>query len=114
MARTARGLAPRDDGDLVESIDVSTKLSPRQARMHKRMFRNEKASAEVFVGAGPLPQAPLQEFGTVHSAPQPFMRPAWMTHKESVIRELRVSLADEINKAVKRAERKAQKAARGA
>lgn len=110
MARTARRLAPKDEFDLSESITVSSKLSPRQAAIHRRMFKSDKASAEVFVGPGALPQAPLQEFGTFNQEPQPFMRPAWAQHKRSIIEALRLSLADDISKAIKRAERKAARA----
>lgn len=111
LADLMRSLAPDDPAtsgdDLRASIAVSTKLSPRQRKSHRRMFRNDKASVEMFVGAGPLPQAHLQEFGTVHHAPQPFARPAWDRDRQAMLRRLSDELWKDIKKAVARAERKA-------
>jgi len=108
IADTARRLAPTDDRDLVESITVSTKLSKANRRDKKRFGRND---IEVFVGAGPLPQAHLQEFGTVHHPPQPFLRPAWDQHKNAVLEGIKDDLWREIEKAAERQRRKALKAA---
>lgn len=110
MADLAASMAPSDDGDLKASIAVSTKLSSRQAGVHRRMFRNDRASVEMFVGAGPLPSAHTQEFGTVHHAPQPFMRPAFDQDHINLLRRLGDEMAKEIDKAVTRA---ARRAARG-
>lgn len=110
MADLAASMAPSDDGDLKASIAVSTKLSSRQAGVHRRMFRNDRASVEMFVGAGPLAQADKQEFGTVHHAPQPFMRPAFDQDHMNLLRRLGDEMAKEIEKAVTRA---ARRAARG-
>lgn len=82
IADTARELAPRDEGDLRESIRVGDKLSKRQAGLHHAVAPTD---VEVFVGAGPLPQAHLQEFGTVNNAAQPFMRPAWDAAKQQIL-----------------------------
>src|SRR5262245_33999006 len=68
----AKRLAPELTGDLRISIDSSATLSSRQRGQHRK-----KSTVEVFVGAGPLPQAHLQEFGTAHQPAQPFLRPAW-------------------------------------
>lgn len=110
MADLAANMAPSDDGDLKASIGVSTKLSSRQAGMHRRMFRDDRAAVEMFVGAGPLPSAHTQEFGTVHHAPQPFMRPAFDQDHMNLLRRLGDEMAKEIEKAVTRA---ARRAARG-
>ena len=106
--------APVEEGDLRDSIGVSTKLSPRQSRLHRKMFRNDKASVEMFVGAGPLPQAHLQEFGTVKQSPQPFARPAWDADNKAMLERLKTDLWAEVEKSVARAERKAARnAAKG-
>jgi len=114
LAEKMRGGAPTDDSDLVDSIAVSTKLSPRQRGQHRKMVRDDKASVEMFVGAGPLPQAHLQEFGTIHHAPQPWARPAWDSDKTAMLDRLKTELWTEIQKAVGRAERKAARAAQKA
>ena len=145
MAATAQSLAPIDTGALKISIGVGTKLTKRQARMHGAMgagkaafaaamrggaTRSEASTAlraaqrasggpfaEVFVGAGGVPQATLREFGTDGNAPAPFMRPAWDMHKAQALDIIKNELGKEIAKtaarAAKRAAAKAAKAARG-
>lgn len=107
MANLAASMAPYDDGDLKASIAVSTKLSSRQAGLHRKMFRDDRASVEMFVGAGPFPSADKQEFGTVHNAPQPFMRPAFDQDHMHLLRRLGEEMAKEIAKAVTRQARRA-------
>jgi hypothetical protein len=91
------------------------------------MVRDDKASVEVFVGAGPLPQAIYKEFGTEPhinagifagtqnpgTAPQPFMRPAWDSGGAKVLDDLKKELWSEVDKAAKRAAKKRAKAAKG-
>lgn len=128
MADIARQLAPDDlstEGyDLAESIAVGTTLSPRQARMHRRMFRDSRSSVEMFVGAGPLARAGYVEFGTAPhinkgryagtenpgTPPRPFMRPAWDQDKMAMLERLKVELRKEIDKSVQRAIRKQARA----
>jgi HK97 gp10 family phage protein len=107
VARAARSLAPKDHGDLAESIDVSPKLSGRQSKLHKK-----EAAVEMFIGAGPsAAHAHLQEFGTGpgHVA-QPFMRPAWDQNKAKVLDTIANMTWIEIEKTAKRL---AKRAARG-
>lgn len=111
LAEKMRAAVPRDDNDLAESIAVSTKLSPRQRGLHRKLVRDDKASVEMFVGAGPLPQAHLQEFGTIHHAPQPWARPAWDNDQHAMLARLKDELWAEVSKAVTRAERKAARQA---
>jgi HK97 gp10 family phage protein len=118
LADTMRALAPDDPEtggkDLRSSVAVGTKLSTRQARLHRAATRDDKAFAEVFVGAGPLPQAHLQEFGAAHHGPQPFARPAWDSHKLGILNGLKEDLGTEIMKSAKRlADRRAKLAAKG-
>jgi HK97 gp10 family phage protein len=111
IADNARALAPDDPttsgNDLKSSIGVSTKLSKRQASAHRKMFRSDKASVEMFVGAGPLPQAHNQEFGNVNHGPQSFMRPAWDGNKSRALDIIKTELGDEIMKAAKRLAKRA-------
>ena len=116
MADTMRAMAPDDPetggNDLRSSIGVGTKLSPRQARLNRRP--EDKSFVEVYAGAGPVPQAHLQEFGTVDHGPQPFARPAFEQHKEGVVKSVAANLGAEITKtAARAAKRKAKLAAKG-
>ena len=114
MAEIMRGLAPNDPmtgaPDLASSVAVSTKLSKRQARAHRKMFRDDRAAVEVFVGPGPDPAAWNQEFGNINHGPQPFVRPAWDQDREALLKRLGVEIAAEVDKTVARARRKAAKA----
>lgn len=111
------GLAPDDPstagGDLKSSIAVGTKLSGRQAKMHKKMFKDDKASAEAFVGPGPDPAAWNQEFGNINHAAQSFARPGWDATKMTALDIIKAELGNEIAKAAKRLAAKAARAAKG-
>lgn len=109
IADDYRSQAPRDEGSLRDSIGVGTKLTRRQRSLHRRMFRDDRASAEVFAGAGGLPQAHLKEFGTFKEPAQPALRPAWDSNKGNLIPAFSKKAWDQIDK---RAKREARKAAR--
>lgn len=111
MAKLMRDNASTDEGDLRDSIAVSTKLSKRQAAAHRKMFRDDRASVEMFVGAGPLPQAHLEEFGSINNAPSPFARPAWDQDHRAMLDRLGKDLWVELRKSIARAERKAARIA---
>ncbi|RVQ23048.1 HK97-gp10 family putative phage morphogenesis protein [Sinorhizobium meliloti] len=115
LADDMRAKAPDDPAtggnDLRSSIGVGTKLSKRQAKLHRKEFKNDKASAEVFVGAGPVPHAHLQEFGTSRHGPQPFARLAWDAGKNQVLDTIKDELAVQITKAAQRLARKAARLA---
>lgn len=118
VADTARNLAPDDPNtggnDLRSSIGVGTKLSARQAKLARKAIRSgeaEKHFVEVYAGAGQVPHAHLQEFGTGHHAPQPFLRPSWDSNKAGVLDTIKTELATEIDKAAKRQARKAARLA---
>ena len=116
LADMMRDLAPRGDtttDDLADSIAISSKLSKRQKGLHKRMFRDDKACVEMFVGAGPDPAAANQEFGNVNHGPQAFARPAWEQDKMAMLDRLSQDLWAELEKSIKRAEAKAARQARG-
>lgn len=127
VADAMRALTPDDPAtggyDLKRSIAVGTKLSRRQAKLHRaasgggpRMTAagwraDPKTAVEAFVGAGPLPHAHMQEFGTIDDAPQPFARPGWDATKAGVLDGLKDDLWAEIEKSAKRLARKRAKAA---
>lgn len=94
IADMARTLAPVDTGELKASIAVTTKLSRRHRRQRK------KSDTNVHIAAAPL--AHLQEYGTRHHAPQPFMRPAWDAHKGNLVGDISVDMWAEIKKTVER------------
>lgn len=111
VADGMRALAPDDPAtggnDLRSSIGTGTKLSPRQARLNRKL--EGKAFVEVYAGAGPVPHAHLQEFGTVNHSPQPFARPAWDSNKGRVLDTVAKDLGAEIDKTARRvAKRKAR------
>lgn len=107
IADHARQLAPVDEHDLQRSIAVSTRLSPRQRREARR---GDKDDVTIHAGAGPLPQAHLQEFGTYKEPAQPFMRPAWDSGKDELLDGLKDDIWKEIEKTAARLARKAAKA----
>lgn len=107
MAELARSLAPEGPtGNLRESIAYGTKLTKRQGALHRKMFRDDKASVEGFVGAND-PAAVQQEFGNEKHGPQPFLRPAWDQDAMPLLDRLGKELALEVEKSVKRARAKA-------
>lgn len=103
IAEDAADRAPEFRSDLKDSVTAST----RRPRRHRK--RDE---VEVFAGPTNLPQAHLQEFGTRHHGPQPFMRPAWDAGKMQVLDDVKTALANEIDKAAQRAARKAARLAK--
>jgi hypothetical protein len=95
---------------------VGTKLTDRQMSQHRKMFRDDRAAVEVFVGPAGIegkkgivsnPSAHTQEFGTAHHGPQPFMRPAWDSDHKALLQRLGEIMAKEIEKAITRQARKA-------
>ena len=113
IADKAQQLAPRDFGTLGESITVGTRLSKRQRSQHRKLFRDDRAAVEMFVGAGPLSSAHNQEFGNEKIAPQPFMRPALEATATGYFRPIKDELWADLQKTVKRAEAKAARLAKG-
>lgn len=108
IAETAQSLVPVAEGDLRKSIAVSTRLSKTQRKKHRKADRDD---VEVFVGAGPHPQAHLQEFGTANHPAQPFLRPAWDQKRRSVLDGIKTAMWTEIRKAAERLAKKTAKAA---
>lgn len=122
----ARANAPVDIGHLAASAAATTRLSRRQARLHRREsgggarrtaegWRSDpKGDVFVFVGFPSSPKSIVQEFGSIDQSPQPFMRPAWDAEQRGILEGLKTDLWTEIDKAAKRLARKqARLAAKG-
>jgi HK97 gp10 family phage protein len=107
IAKAAIGNVPVLTGALRSSINVSTRLTRRQRKKHRKAKPDD---VEVFVGPGTDPAAHLQEFGTSKEPAQPFMRPAWDAEKNGVMDGIKDDLWGEIEKAVAR---RAKKLAKG-
>lgn len=108
----AQSLAPRGEtGMLAPSVSIGTRLSKRQASLHRRMFRGSRSAVEMFLGAGPFSSAWNQEFGNRHHAAQPYLRPAWDHEKGPMLERLKTELWADIQKALARAERRAARLA---
>jgi hypothetical protein len=106
--------APELDGHLKRKIGVGTKLTRRQASLHRKIFKDDRASVELFAGAGGDPAAVQQEFGNNQHPPQPFGRPAYDAWKGTAVHKIAADLWTEIDKAAKRLARKtARLAAKG-
>lgn len=101
MAEAARRRVPSLSGDLAESINVTTK-NPKRNR--------KQSQIEAHMGPGRHPQGPQTEYGNRNHGPQPFMRPAWEEEKHGALESLAGILGEEIDKAAKRAARKAARA----
>jgi HK97 gp10 family phage protein len=106
IADHARRLAPVEHGELRDSIMVGTKLSRRQRSQHRKDGADD---VEMFIGAGPHPQAHMQEFGTSKDPRQPFLRPAWDAGRYALFEGIKDDLWAEIEKAAARLARKAAK-----
>lgn len=120
VASAARGMVPVRSGALQKSIEVSGKLSKRQAKEARRLMASGASAAALltYVGSN-SPVAHLVEFGTAPhvnggkfkgshhpgTAPQPFMRPAWDGQKQAVLDSLIDDMRAEIAKVVARAAR---------
>ncbi len=84
VAAAARGNAPRLTGNLYEHTDYGTKLTRRQASLHKQATKDDKDFAEGFVGTSD-PAGMQDEFGNQHQAAQPWLRPAWDAQKNNAL-----------------------------
>lgn len=105
IADTARRLAPVDDGDLRNSITVSTKLTRRQKSLHIK-----RDPVEIFAGAGGGANPIQQEFGNSRHGAQPYMRPAYDSQKSWALDAIVNAMEAETTKALKRqAKRNARK-----
>jgi len=110
VADQAQSLAPRKTGALQVSVSVQPASPSKMTRTGKAAY-DKQNKVEVVIEAGPNPQSITQEFGTVHHAAHPFMRPAWSAQKMATLERIREKLAEEIEKARARLARKAARLA---
>lgn len=107
MADAESALAPHGaTGQLAESPAVSTKLTRRQRKLNPK-----QSDVEVYVGPTPHPKSVQTEFGNRHQAAEPHLRPAFDGTVMRVLDGIRDTLTSEIDKAVKRLAKKAQREA---
>ena len=112
IASVANSLAPvGPTGHYAQSFAYSTKLNKRQSGLHRKMFRDERAAVEGFVGTND-PAGVQQEFGNENHGPQPALRPAWDQESRPTLDRLGREMMIEIDKAMARAARKAARQAR--
>lgn len=109
IARDMRAHVAVHQGLLRESISVSTVLSKRQRKLHRK-----QDDVEIFAGPGPDPAGHLEEFGSIHNAPHPFVRPAWDAGKHALLEGIEDDLWAEIQSASERLARKTARLARKA
>lgn len=109
IADAANDFAPVGaTGGYAQSFSYSTKLTKRQRGLHRKMFRDDKAAVEGFVGTSD-PASVQQEFGNINHGPQPALRPAWDGGREQLLEDLGRELWTEFEKSAARAARKAAK-----
>lgn len=99
-------LAPKLKGGLKASYTVSQKLSKRQKSQNRK-----ESDVEVYIGPGPAAKGVQTEFGNAHQAAQPHLRPAFDGNVQKVLIGIRDSLAEQIDKAVQRLNKKAERLA---
>ena len=99
-AATMRALAPRDEGDLIESIEVTApgETTPAYAEGGGRRTAGPN-QALVTVGNEDVRHGHLQEFGTVKQEAQPFMRPGARLAKPRAQRRISRAIGQAIKKA---------------
>jgi HK97 gp10 family phage protein len=102
IAQEARNLVPERTGNLRDSIGVADES------LNYSRGRLSKGQMEVFVGPEQGRNAPhdgfyghMVEFGPIHSAPRPFMRPAFDTKSSEAADVVIERLRAEFNNATK-------------
>ncbi len=95
MRAKAASLAPRDQGDLSDSITISEKRT-RRARKEREPISGFQIAMGPASGDGVLNYAAFVEFGTVDTAPHPYMRPAYDSQAERAMQSIADNLGNEI------------------
>ncbi|PHP21371.1 hypothetical protein CG471_02030 [Sphingobium sp. IP1] len=111
MRDAAKAKAPKDSGELADSIIISTRQgSPGQ---RKRRFQ-DKAAVEVYMGPSKDQHghAVPQEFGSINNPPAGYMRGAWDEHSDALLTNLAEDLGAEVNATAARHRRKLARNAR--
>lgn len=105
----AQSMAPHLTGTLERKIVTGTRLTRRQAQMVRKA--DSKSSAEIHVGTAD-PAGIQTEFGNVHQAAEPWLRPAWDENKDGALNTIATDLGTEVEKAAIRLARKSARAAK--
>lgn len=108
IADAGQALAPRLTGGLAASYTVGQKLSRRQKSQNVK-----ESDVEVYVGPTPHSKSIQTEFGNVHQAAEPHLRPAWDGNWRKVLDGIRDRLTEEIEAARVRLAKKAERLAAG-
>jgi HK97 gp10 family phage protein len=106
LVEAAASNAPVRTGFLREDIEASTRLTKSARRNHGKL---SPTGVEVYVGPGAAPRGIMQEFGTIHHPPQPFLRPAFDATHGEILSSIREDLKGEIEGAFKRRAKKLAK-----
>lgn len=121
MAAAAQSHAPRGPtGNLHVGIAVSQKRTKRSKTQAVAMRKSGKWRSDPSTGIemamgptsrmGVLGYASFVEFGTVDTAPQPYMRPAWDGGAMNALEYIKANLKGAIDKAAARLAKKRLKA----
>jgi len=105
MRDTAKAKAPKDSGELRDSIIISTRQGTHGQR--KRQFA-DKAAVEIYMGPSDDQHghAVPQEFGSIHNPPAGYMRGAWDQHNGELLTDIAADLGAAVDGAAKRRARK--------
>jgi HK97 gp10 family phage protein len=99
MADTMRHLAPEDEGDLIESIEVTPagQQTPAYSQPGGSMVVAENAVA-ITVGNHAVRYPHLQEYGTTKHVAQPFFWPAVRLHDKKSRQAIKRALGAAVRK----------------
>jgi len=100
VADTMRQLAPKDEGDLAESIEVTGpgQATPAYSQPGGSMVVPENAVA-ITVGNTDVRYPHLQEYGTTFHAAQPFFWPAVRLHRKRAAAAIKRAIGKAIREA---------------
>lgn len=95
-----RRLAPRDQGDLIKSINWTWGDAPKGAMTVGKVHGREYGTMRITIYAGGSKDsfhAVFQEFGTRKMAANPFFFPAWRTRRKRI----KAGISRAMNKAIR-------------
>ncbi|WP_311267454.1 HK97 gp10 family phage protein [Sphingobium sp. WCS2017Hpa-17] len=105
MRDTAKAGAPVGEGELRDSIAISTRQGTHGQR--KKRFA-DKAVVEVYMGPDQTQHghAVAREFGSIKNPPDGYMRKAWDAHNQELLTDLAADLGAAVDGAARRHARK--------
>lgn len=93
VAEAARSIVRQRSGRLEQSIDVGTELSSHQAD-------DGETGPVAYIGPASMAEAITEEFGTLHEAPHPYLRPAWEQQQGAAVEAIADALSAEFDQRV--------------